>query len=146
MKRWKKTVAPLYRGALNTWRRGALAIIAEYPGNRFVFEYIGICERFAAFTDAERYARFLNPPHSRKQFRKPTVCPFPRRAWTGGDMQSPDTLDFRRTVSFFFREQLRECGGLDCWKCAGTSSIARARIFWERAKSDAWATVRETLR
>jgi hypothetical protein len=35
-----------------------------------------------------------------------------------------------------------ECGGLDFWKCAGTSSMERARIFWNRALLDAWATFR----
>jgi len=81
-----------------------------------------------------------------KQHRHPLQCPFPRVAWTGGDSAPVnlhrDSLPYRRTVSFFFREQLRECGGLDLWTSAGTSPLERARIFWNRAKGDAWATIR----
>jgi hypothetical protein len=67
-----------------------------------------------------------------------------RRAWTGGDV--PSAIDkrnhaFRALRSFFMREQLRECGGLDYWKCAGTSCMERARIFWGRATFDAWRTL-----
>jgi hypothetical protein len=40
----------------------------------------------------------------------------------------------------FFREQVRECGGLDLWACAGTSALERARIFWNAASLDAWRT------
>jgi len=69
-----------------------------------------------------------------------------RHAWTGGDTPPPGlrrgNAKFRSLVSFFFQEQLVECGGLDFWKCAGTSSMERARIFWNRAMLDAWATVR----
>lgn len=68
-----------------------------------------------------------------------------RKAWTGGDIP-PTGLRrtneaYRRLVSLFFREQLKECGGLDLWKCAGTSSMERARIFWNRAKLDAWRSL-----
>ena len=69
-----------------------------------------------------------------------------RHAWTGGDTPTPglrrSNAKFRSLVSFFFQEQLVECGGLDFWKCAGTSSMERARIFWNRAILDAWATFR----
>lgn len=69
---------------------------------------------------------------------------YARRAWTGGD--TPPPSERRRNhryallVRAFFREQLKECGGLDLWKCAGTSAMERARIFWNRAKLDAWRT------
>jgi hypothetical protein len=67
------------------------------------------------------------------------------RTWTGGS--TPTNADkakpeFRALRSELFREQLRQCGGLDFWKCAGTSCIERARIFWNRATLDAWATLR----
>lgn len=69
---------------------------------------------------------------------------FIRTAWTGGDRPTSQTRkrkDFREIRSDLFREQVRECGGLDLWKCAGTSSLDRARIFWNRATLDAWRTV-----
>ena len=69
-----------------------------------------------------------------------------RVAWTGGDAPPPGlrraNAKFRAIVSYFFQEQLAECGGLDLWKCAGTTSMERARIFWRHALYDAWATVR----
>jgi len=74
-----------------------------------------------------------------------TINGMPRRAWTGGDLP-PNGIrtdkQYRDTVSAFFREALRDCGGLDLWTCAGTSVMDRARMFWNRAKLDAWATVR----
>lgn len=82
----------------------------------------------------------------RKAWLHPVECPLPRRAWTGGDNPTKETWEtqlFRCLVSFFFREQLRECGGLSLWESAGTSALQRARIFWGRAKADAWATYRE---
>ncbi len=69
---------------------------------------------------------------------------YPRWAWTGGD--TPERGDrrvrplYRQLVSAFFRESLRECGGLDLWKCAGTGSLERARIFWNQARLDGWRT------
>lgn len=69
-----------------------------------------------------------------------------RHAWTGGDVALAgfrrSNATYRSIVSFFFQEQLVECNGLDFWKGAGTSSMERARIFWGRAKADAWATYR----
>ena len=69
---------------------------------------------------------------------------FSRRAWTGGDTAPSGERRrnpvFRELVRFFFREQLAECGGMDFWKCAGTGSVERARIFWNRAMHDAWRT------
>lgn len=52
-------------------------------------------------------------------------------------------VEFRELRKAFFREQLSECGGLDLWACAGTTALERARIFWNRAHLDAWATWRE---
>lgn len=71
-----------------------------------------------------------------------------RRAWTGGD-KPPQRFrrrdpNYRRLVTFFFREQLQQCGGLDFWKGAGTSSLERARIFWNRARLDGWRTYTES--
>lgn len=71
-------------------------------------------------------------------FTNPTV-------WTGGSRpptarkQAFFLMYFRR---MYFREQVKDCGGLDLWACAGTSALERARIFWNRANYDAWATVR----
>ena len=72
---------------------------------------------------------------------------FTRTAWTGGDIAPKgfrrQDATYKFLVSYFFKEQLKECGGLDLWVSAGTSSMERARIFWNRAKADAWATYRE---
>lgn len=69
---------------------------------------------------------------------------FNRNAWTGGDTapKSERKMNqvFRELVTAFFQEYLRECGGLDLWKCAGTSAMERARMFWNWAKLDAWRT------
>ena len=89
-----------------------------------------------------------------------------RRAWTGGDTPPPGFRnrcpDYRRLVTAFFREQLQQCGGLDLWKFhsprreegdrlvtssatfTGTGCIERARIFWNRARLDAWRTYTES--
>jgi len=69
---------------------------------------------------------------------------YPRHAWTGGNT-APAGLNrqsamYRTLLSSFFREAMQECGSLDLWKCAGTSSMERARILWNRAKLDAWRT------
>jgi hypothetical protein len=70
----------------------------------------------------------------------------PRIAWTGGSTPTRETRrqdnHFRLLRKMFFLEQLADCGGLDLWVCAGTSVLERARIFWNRATLDAWATVR----
>lgn len=68
---------------------------------------------------------------------------FERHVWTGGDtppanFRNPHFIALRR---FFFREDLKLCGGLDLWKCAGTSSMERARIFWNAANLNAWRTL-----
>lgn len=68
----------------------------------------------------------------------------PRHAWTGGDTPTPQDRQgrmFRALRRRFFREYVGECGGLDLWKCAGTGSIERARILWNRADLDAWRTL-----
>ena len=72
-------------------------------------------------------------------------CLYSRFAWTGGDIP-PKGLRFkpyRELVRAYFREQIAECGGLDLWTCAGTSCLDRSRIFWNRARLDAWRTLRE---
>lgn len=73
---------------------------------------------------------------------------YARYAWTGGDTPRNATLtpQFIALRSVFFREYVSECGGLDLWKCAGTSCMQRARIFWNWANLDAWSTLRETKR
>jgi len=69
---------------------------------------------------------------------------YARRAWTGGD--TPPDNEFNRNpyyaalVRWFFREQVKDCLGLDYWACAGTTALQRARIFWNRARLDAWRT------
>lgn len=73
---------------------------------------------------------------------------YERMTWTGGDSPSKEVKrvkDFQKLRSFFFRESLDLCGGLDLWKCAGTSSMERARIFWRHANYDAWATYRNSF-
>jgi hypothetical protein len=68
---------------------------------------------------------------------------YPRRAWTGGNGNYHGCAhqDFKWLRRLFFREQVRECGRLDLWACAGTSALERARIFWNRASLDAFATL-----
>ena len=70
----------------------------------------------------------------------------PRIAWTGGSTPNRETRrknnHFRFLRKMFFCEQVADCGGLDLWAVAGTSALERARIFWNRATLDAWATVR----
>ena len=70
----------------------------------------------------------------------------PEFAWTGGTSEFKVSelkyrLLFLALRRFYFREQLRSCGGLDLWACSGTSSFERARIFWNRATLDAYATL-----
>ena len=67
-----------------------------------------------------------------------------RHCWTGGDTPTKEDKAgrlFRALRRRFFREYVGECGGLDLWKCAGTGSIERARILWNRADLDAWRTL-----
>lgn len=67
-----------------------------------------------------------------------------RVAWTGGDIAPANerrtNSKYRAIVRALFRESLRECGGLDYWKAAGTTSMERARMFWNHAKLDGWRT------
>lgn len=67
-----------------------------------------------------------------------------RKTWTGGSTPPKGCNDFGYLIlrRIYFREYLNECGGLDLWACAGTSPLERARILWNRAKLDAWASVR----
>lgn len=71
---------------------------------------------------------------------------FRKRAWTGG--KAPTQEDWRANrnlrwiTRWLFREQHRESGvPMDYWACAGTSALQRARILWNRAKLDAFATL-----
>ena len=69
-----------------------------------------------------------------------------RRAWTGGSVPTKEQKAsplFRALRREFFRGTVAICGGLDLWACAGTSALERARIFWNQANLDAWATVRQ---
>ena len=68
-----------------------------------------------------------------------------RKAWTGGSVPSKADKNeepFRLLRHIYFKEQVADSGGLDFWACAGTSALERARIFWNRATLDAWATLR----
>ncbi len=68
-----------------------------------------------------------------------------RVTWTGGDAPTKADkkgVEFRSLRHDFFREYVGECGGLNLWACAGTSALERARIFWNRAGYDAYATLR----
>ena len=71
------------------------------------------------------------------------------QSWTGGSVPPAGyrrrNAQYRVLVSALFQDQLRACGGLDLWKCAGTGSMERACIFWNRARLDAWATLRELI-
>jgi hypothetical protein len=75
--------------------------------------------------------------------RKPSR-EYARVTWTGGDhpplVHIQTSSEFRAVRSHYFREYVRECGGLDLWQCAGTSPLERARILWNRATLDAWRT------
>src|SRR5438093_7163350 len=76
-------------------------------------------------------------------FCAPSGRVYSRVAWTGGDTPTSEVrrnADYRYLRRMFFREQVRECGGLDLWACAGTSALERARIFWNAATLDAWRT------
>ena len=69
---------------------------------------------------------------------------FEAHAWTGGNTAPQGEYSrnpvFRSLVHAWYRDQVRECGGLGLWACAGTSAMERARIFWNRALHDAWRT------
>lgn len=71
---------------------------------------------------------------------------YKRIAWQGGDSAPKDlrkiSRDFRNLITFFFKEQLEDFS--DFWK--ELPDMDTARIFWKRAKGDAWATYRETIR
>ena len=71
------------------------------------------------------------------------ILNYNRRAWTGGNGKYYRNMhpDFEWLRRWFFREQIKDCGGLDLWECAGTSALERARIFWNRASLDAMATL-----
>jgi hypothetical protein len=75
------------------------------------------------------------------------VMASPRRAWTGGSTPSPrlwgSNKAYRALTRKLYREQVKDSGGLDFWACAGTSAMERARLFWNRARLDAWATIRD---
>jgi hypothetical protein len=70
---------------------------------------------------------------------------FLRTAWTGGDTPPKGFNDpyFKGLRKQFFRELLKDCGGLDLWECAGTTRWERARIFWNQATLNAWRTLKE---
>ena len=68
------------------------------------------------------------------------------RAWTGG--KAPARNDWRENAKlravtrYLFEKQHVESGvPLNFWACAGTSALERARILWNRAKLDAFATL-----
>lgn len=69
---------------------------------------------------------------------------FEVHAWTGGNTAPKGEYSrnpvFRGLIHAFYRSQVRECGGLGLWACAGTTAMERARIFWNRARHDAWRT------
>lgn len=111
-------------------------------------QIIEAAHRFAEAKRALGWTRedFLN---SLENFFGPLIInskSFRRYTWTGGDtppkgFKNPDFLALRR---FFWREQLAQAGPLDYWACAGTSALERARIFWNRARLDAWRTFTES--
>ena len=70
---------------------------------------------------------------------------YQRVAWTGGSWK-PEGLekiskDYRDLVSFFFREQMMDFGNF--W--GDLPDMDTRRIFWRRAKADAYATYREAM-
>jgi len=78
--------------------------------------------------------------------RKPlTLMECPVVAWTGGTSPNPELLrpnhrrDFEIVTRRLFREQCREW--VSFWRDRLPLDIAR--IFWGRARGDAWATARE---
>jgi hypothetical protein len=68
---------------------------------------------------------------------------FDRAAWTGGDTppRRHRGRDYRAIRREYFREFVRDCGGLGLWACAGTTALGRARLFWNQARLNAWRTV-----
>src|SRR5260370_15749453 len=61
-------------------------------------------------------------------FYAPSGRVYSRVAWTGGDTPTPEirrNADYRYLRRMLFREQVRECGGLDLWAFAGTSALER---------------------
>ena len=74
------------------------------------------------------------------------TCLGNRHAWTGGDAPTRENWrafpELRTLTRYMFRESHITCGvPLDYWKCAGTSSLERARILWSNAKFDAFRTL-----
>ena len=107
-------------------------------------------ERTEDFPICSEHAKQLTAPDMHRwhfasftTFDAPTGRVYSRVAWTGADTPTSEVRhnrDYRYLRRMFFREQVRECGGLDLWACAGTSALDRARIFWHRATLDAWRT------
>lgn len=63
--------------------------------------------------------------------------------WTGGSVPPKNHTKHKELRKKFFMEDVQSPeGNLTFWKCAGTSVLERARIFWNRASLDAWATIR----
>lgn len=69
---------------------------------------------------------------------------YARFAWTGGDWPKKEDMsrEFRKIRSAYFRDMVKNCGGLNFWTDCGTSAMDRARIFWNRSNGDAWRTLR----
>ena len=66
-----------------------------------------------------------------------------RVCWSGGSVPPKNHTKHKELRKKFFREDVQSPEGrLDLWACAGTSVLERARIFWNRANLDAWATIR----
>lgn len=67
----------------------------------------------------------------------------PRRAWMGGDTPPADEARrnpiFRALRRAFFREQISDLGYLGL-----RFGLSHARIFWNRARLDAWRTWTES--
>lgn len=78
---------------------------------------------------------------------------FERIAWAGGTAPKAGISNnsifgeaYRDLRKAFFREYVKECGGLDLWSCAGTSALQKARTLRKHASYDAWATLRNYIR
>lgn len=68
--------------------------------------------------------------------------PLPLVAWTGGDLPPRGFADpvFRAMQRMLFREQL--VVSRDYWG-AGSTRLDTVRIFWRRARADAWRSFTE---
>lgn len=71
--------------------------------------------------------------------------PISRKAWTGGSSPPADLLTIPGVAAIVLAFYVEQCDDFATfWNEAPNTDTAG--IFWNRAKSDAWATIRDTQR